>query len=243
MKSRKKTTNGQKSIIILLALAVILLVGSALGSTSAALSYYSDNYTANLAVSNIDVALVENGVEAPEKLLSHMGEDKIMLGKKYKEELTVKNTGTIDQYVRVSIAKSWMKEVEIDGKMEKVKYTSLSPNLIDLNLTGNGWIEDKNASTEERTVLYYSGILAGGEEAPIFADTIRIDGSVATQATKETVKSENGYTTITTTYKYDGVTFNLEAQVDAVQTHNAQDAIKSAWGVDVKVSPDGTLSL
>lgn len=237
MKSRKKTTNGQKSIIILLALAVILLVGSALGSTSAALSYYSDNYTANLAVSEIGVALVENGNETSEKLLANMvGEnEKIQLGKKYPEELTVRNTGEIDQYVRVSIVKSWMK----DGK----KVTSLSPNLIDLNLTGNGWIEDKNASTEERTVLYYSGILAGGAEAPIFADTIRIDGSVATQATKETVKSENGYTTITTTYKYDGVTFNLEAQVDAVQTHNAQDAIKSAWGVDVKVSPDGTLSL
>ena len=237
MKSRKKTTNGQKSIIILLALAVILLVGSALGSTSAALSYYSDNYTANLAVSEIGVALVENGNETSEKLLANMvGEnEKIQLGKKYPEELTVRNTGEIDQYVRVSIVKSWMK----DGK----KVTSLSPDLIDLNLTGNGWIEDKNASTEERTVLYYSGILAGGAEGPIFADTIRIDGSVATQATKETVKSENGYTTITTTYKYDGVTFNLEAQVDAVQTHNAQDAIKSAWGVDVKVSPDGTLSL
>lgn len=237
MKSRKKTTNGQKSIIILLALAVILLVGSALGSTSAALSYYSDNYTANLAVSEIGVALVENGNETSEKLLANMvGEnEKIQLGKKYPEELTVRNTGEIDQYVRVSIVKSWMK----DGK----KVTSLSPDLIDLNLTGNGWIEDKNASTEERTVLYYSGILAGGAEAPVFADTIRIDGSVATQATKETVKSENGYTTITTTYKYDGVTFNLEAQVDAVQTHNAQDAIKSAWGVDVKVSPDGTLSL
>lgn len=237
MKSRKKATNGQKSIIILLALAVILLVGSALGSTSAALSYYSDNYTANLAVSEIGVALVENGNETSEKLLANMvGEnEKIQLGKKYPEELTVRNTGEIDQYVRVSIVKSWMK----DGK----KVTSLSPDLIDLNLTGNGWIEDKNASTEERTVLYYSGILAGGAEAPVFADTIRIDGSVATQATKETVKSENGYTTITTTYKYDGVTFNLEAQVDAVQTHNAQDAIKSAWGVDVKVSPDGTLSL
>ena len=194
MKSRKKTTNGQKSIIILLALAVILLVGSALGSTSAALSYYSDNYTANLAVSEIGVALVENGNETSEKLLANMvGEnEKIQLGKKYPEELTVRNTGEIDQYVRVSIVKSWMK----DGK----KVTSLSPDLIDLNLTGNGWIEDKNASTEERTVLYYSGILAGGAEAPIFADTIRIDGSVATQATKETVKSENGYTTITTTY-------------------------------------------
>ena len=85
--------------------------------------------------------------------------------------------------------------------------------------------------------------MAGGEDAPVCADTILIDGAVASKASKETVKSENGYTTVTTTYRYDGVTFNLEAQADAVQTHNAKDAIKSAWGVDVNVSSDGTLSL
>ena len=37
---------------------------------------------------------------------------------------------------------------------------------------------------------------------------------------------------ITTIYKYDGVEFHVDVEVDAVQTHNAQDAIKSAWGVD-----------
>lgn len=35
--------------------------------------------------------------------------------------------------------------------------------------------------------------------------------------------------------KYDGYSFNLDAEVDAVQTHNAKAAIKSAWGVDVSV--------
>ena len=40
-------------------------------------------------------------------------------------------------------------------------------------------------------------------------------------------------------YKYDGYSFNLEAEVNAVQTHNAAEAIKSAWGVDVNVSADG----
>lgn len=237
MKRRKRASRGQKTTLILLALAVILLAGSALGSTRAALSYYSDNYTANLAVSEIGVALVENGEITNDKLLANMvGKDeKVIPGREYKEELTVRNTGEIDQYVRVSIAKSWMK----DGQ----KVTSLSPDLIILGLTGNGWLEDPNASTEERTVLYYSRPLASGEEAQIFADTIKIDGAVASKASKETVKSENGYTTVTTTYRYDGVTFNLEAQVDAVQTHNAQDAIKSAWGVDVNVSSDGTLSL
>lgn len=49
--------------------------------------------------------------------------------------------------------------------------------------------------------------------------------------------------TITTTYEYDGAQFVLEATVDAVQTHNAKDAIKSAWGVDVNISDDGALSL
>ena len=38
------------------------------------------------------------------------------------------------------------------------------------------------------------------------------------------------YHSVTTTYVYDNVAFQIEAQVDAVQTHNASDAIKSAWG-------------
>ncbi|MFR0951708.1 MAG: hypothetical protein ACLSGK_02280 [Lachnospiraceae bacterium] len=47
--------------------------------------------------------------------------------------------------------------------------------------------------------------------------------------------------TITYTYKYNGnYTFHIDAEVDAVQTHNAKDAIKSAWGVDVNVSDDET---
>ena len=34
-----------------------------------------------------------------------------------------------------------------------------------------------------------------------------------------------------------------QAEADAVQTHNAADAIKSAWGADVVISKDGSLSL
>lgn len=61
---------------------------------------------------------------------------------------------------------------------------------------------------------------------------------------EETVTiDENGYKTITFTYAYNGYTFQLDAEVHAVQTHNAQEAIKSAWGVDVEVDADGTLRL
>ena len=41
-------------------------------------------------------------------------------------------------------------------------------------------------------------------------------------------------------YTYNGYTFTLDAEVDAVQTHNAKDAIKSAWGIDVSVNDEET---
>ena len=50
------------------------------------------------------------------------------------------------------------------------------------------------------------------------------------------------YTTITTTYDYDGLQFCVEASVDALQEHNAEDAILSAWGRKVSIS-NGSLSL
>ena len=40
-------------------------------------------------------------------------------------------------------------------------------------------------------------------------------------------------TTYTYEYEYDGYSFQVSAEVDAVQTHNAADAVKSAWGVDI----------
>ena len=41
-------------------------------------------------------------------------------------------------------------------------------------------------------------------------------------------------------YAYDGYKFVVEAEVNAVQTHNAKEAIKSAWGVDVELAADGS---
>ena len=51
---------GRKVTYGLLALAVVLLLGSTLGSTRAALTYYSDNYVAEITVSQIGVTLLEN---------------------------------------------------------------------------------------------------------------------------------------------------------------------------------------
>ena len=47
--------------VVLLSAAAILLVSSAVGSTQAALTYYSENYSAEVTVSSIGVSLLENG--------------------------------------------------------------------------------------------------------------------------------------------------------------------------------------
>lgn len=236
---------------LLVSAAAVLLVGSAVGSTRAALTYYSENYGAQISVPSIGVSLVENGTvvssrdyegntwsESEGELLTGLlaeGE-KVTLGQDYTEELSVTNSGTIDTFVRVILTKSWQDE-------SGAKDTSLSPELIDLNLlTGNGWVIDESASTRERTVLYYASALASGESTTPLSDTISIDPAVGTKVTRTESTDAEGNTTITMEYAYDGYTFHLDAEVDAVQTHNAEEAIRSAWGVDV-VSDGNTISL
>lgn len=243
MRKKRKASNNRKVTFVLLALAVILLLGSAVGSTRAALTYYSENYTAEIKVSQIGVSLTENGKvvsrrdydgddwkkESSPLLENMLGEgEKLALNKKYDEKLCVQNTGEIDEYVRVRIYKYWNKA----GSEKKIN--TLSPGLIKLNLTNDGeWVNpdgntsDANNINKECTVLYHKGPISVGREVE-FADTIAIDKAVAAEFT--TVDKGNGI--VETVYKYDGVEFHVNVEVDAVQTHNAQDAIKSAWGVD-----------
>ena len=265
---KKKKAFKIKPLFLLIAAAVLLLA-STVGSTQAALTYYSENYMAEVTVSNIGVKLLENGTEvsrrnyvddkgitwddtndgtlfASGKLkevcadgeLKEVNASDLVLGKKYQEELKAENSGAIASYVRMIITKSWK---DANGK----KDTTLSPALIDLNLvTGdNGWVVDQSASTPERTVLYYKNILKVGEATTACTDTVRIDPAISTKVIETVSTDAAGLKTITFVYEYDGYTFNIEAEVDAVQTHNAIDAIKSAWGVDVAVDEHGTLSL
>ena len=143
----------------------------------------------------------------------------------------------ITQYVRVTVLRYWLVPSE-DGK-GWVKSQTLSPDLIDLHFTeGSGWVEDATARTRERNVLYYTRPLAPGETAPLFADTLTVSPDAA--VTVERVEDGNH---IVTTYLYDDASFQLEVTVDAVQDHNAEDAIWSVWGRRVSIDPDGTLSL
>jgi hypothetical protein len=223
--------------IVLFVLAAALLLGSGIGGARAALTYYSDSYRTQVSMNSTGVVLNENGAAIDGVLLEQdLEEDgSIILGKSYPEELTVTNTGDIDTYVRVSVYKYWL-----DANGDKL--TQLSPDLIGLNLTGGDWVVDEAASTTERTVLYYTKPVSSGETTPAFSDTLTIDSSVAATVSQET-SEQDGYTTITTTYAYDGVSFQVEVEADVVQSHNAADAILSAWGRVVTIADDGTLAL
>jgi len=234
----KKFITSPYTTLAAFGLAAGLLLFSSIGGARAALTYYSETYSSRIQMYEIDVMLVENERQVEGELLKDMlpeGET-LKPGKVYKEELSVYNSGMIGQYVRVSLYKYWMDEA---GE----KLVTLSPELIDLHLVnlGTDWLVDEEASTRERTVIYYNKVLATETETPLFADTLTINGDIAAKVS-QTTETKDGYTTIHTVYDYDGVRFALEARVDAVQEHNAEDAAWSAWGRRVHVS-DGILSL
>lgn len=250
----KKRVLGKRKPVLLLAASAVLLLMSTVGSTRAALTYYSDYAAVQMSVSSIGVSLVEN-----EKVVSHRNydndgwssdgtgqllegrftdEEKVKPGKRYEEKLQVFNSGVIDTYVRVILCRSWM---DAEGN----KDTTLTPALIGLELAseGSGWMVDESASTPERTILYYTRPLASGESTPAFCDAVRIDPAIAAKVIRKDTVDAEGNKIITTTCAYDGYRFCLDAEVDAVQTHSAVDAIKSAWGIDAAVAEDGSFSI
>ncbi len=248
----KKRRFPSARLLLLFFLSAVLILLSAAGSTRATLMYYSENYSVEVAVSNIGVSLLENGeviscrnykedrwAEKTGYLLENRFDDeRLVPGRRYPEELSVVNSGAIDSYVRVVLYKSWK-------NARGGKDTTLFPELIgfEMNLNRSGWIEDRKASTPERAVYYYRYPLSPGQETPALCRSFRLDPSIWKEVTELVSEEENGYRTITTTYAYDGYSFCVNAETDTVQTHNAQEALKSAWGIDANVGADGSLNL
>ena len=124
MKKKKRAI--PKKTALLLGLAAVLLLGSAVGSTRAALTYYSENYVAGVEMSSIGLTLLENGklvgernydkngawMESSAELLTGLTaketSGKLVPGKHYEEKLTVSNSGNIDSYVRLIVTKRWL---------------------------------------------------------------------------------------------------------------------------------------
>ena len=228
-------TKISKRTVALFAAAIMLLCGGGAVGTAALPNIVGQDYVADIELDELGVSLYENDVDVSGGALleNTFGEAKVIPGKSYKEEIAVqKADGSADEYVRVVVRKYWTK----DG--EAVKKTELSPDLIQLSYNGKDynsskWIKGKTSTETE--YYYYKTPLTAKEaaSAPLF-NKIRIDDSIldaVSEDVTEPSEATGGKTVYTYTYDYNGYQFNVEAEAQAVQTHNAKDAIKSVWGV------------
>lgn len=275
----KKFFKSSVATALVFALAILLLSIGTIGGTQAALQRFSNLYQGQISMKNIGVTLIENGediswrnydkVEANDKwaeetgyLIQHIVENDpndvaLKIGKSYPFELQVRNSGSIDQYVRVTIYKYF-----VDASGNKIspdkfgwfpgggtKQLNIDPSqpypaddsnknpleLINIELANIGdskdWTKDDSSSTPERTVLYYNKILScvdGQNTTSAFTNTFTVSSDVTKLFTKTT--NDDGTTSDTYIYTSDGLGAVVEVQVDAVQTKHAEDAKTSAWG-------------
>ena len=212
------------------AIAAALLITGTIGSALAAgLTGLSKPYRGGFELTpSVEMTIVENGTAVTadtDHLMQKLVKDEedINVGQQYPEKLTIKNSGGVDAYMRVIVYRYW---TDADGN----KLQDLDPSLIELDLVNGGrWVVDPASSTKERTIMYYKGVFAAGDESTPFATTIRLSPDTNNIVT-QTKDPATGY--IKTVYDYDGRQFCIEIVADAVQTHNAEAAIKSSWGAD-----------
>ena len=241
-------------IIAAFVVAAALIVVGGVGTARAVAQYQSNAYEAQIAMKEVGVTISENGTLVADKqdnkvsdLLTNLvpeGET-FATNKPYAEVLKATNAGTITEYIRVVLDLYWK---DAEGN----KLTNLSPSLIGMSLTedgdwlkdleANGWVIDYDNSSYlnggEQLILYYAQPVEVGDSTSEISNFISVDSKISTAVTQT---EEDGV--VTTVYKYDGVQFGVGIEADAIQTHNAEDAMLSAWGVKVNIDDDGTLSL
>ena len=220
----KQFLRSPKATVVLFVLAAVLVGFGGINAILAAPRIESADYRAQVQLTSMNVAVIENGnvIDGDGAMLKRFagqGAADFKIGQSYDEVISVRNAKRpsstnegegIDEYVRVSVYRYWTDE---NGKA-----VDLNPAFIKLNfLTENGWTIDEEASTPERTVLYYNDVLPVGEETKPFADKLTIDSAVATAVSGGA-------------YSYDNVQFHVKVTADAVQSHNGKEAMTSAWG-------------
>ena len=222
-----------KRTVALLAATILLLSSGGIMGTNAALNITTEGdraYDATIATDRLSVQLIENGEELDDEatLFAELQESGVEPGMPYEETIGVKNNGQADEYIRVVVRKYW---TDPDGN----KDTKLKPSLIELT-ESSGWTK-KSGGSEETAIYYYAEPVKKDGEINLF-ESVRINDSIAKEKkiyfNGEEVQAipTQGTGTITYEYKYNGYTFNVEAEAQSVQTHNAKEAIKSVWGVD-----------
>lgn len=228
---RFKGTKLSNRTIALFAAAILLLSSGGFLGVKAAPLVIGQYYDATLQLDAIAVDLYKDGEAAGDNLLDDI--TTVNPGKVYNENISVFNSGTAPEYVRLVVRKYWTHK---DKSGNVVKDTKVDPSLIELTMA-EGWQLNKSESTSENTpagetsVYYFSDQLSPKAEQRAI-QSVRVSDEVLKDVTVDVSdKSPEGKTVYTYTYKYNGYSINIEAEAQAVQTHNANDAIQSVWGV------------
>lgn len=256
MKKMRSFFRSSMGTTFMFMLAVLLLMTGTIGGVRAAPQIFNPDFAySGVELDQIGITLRENGKDVSSRdynkktevfdyksnssdpkmgtlvgsmLINKEGkEEKLKLGKEYEEKLSVYNSGSIPEFVRVTVYKYWVDDKGNRFDAYNSKGEDIINGLIKLHfLEKDGWVIDKNATTKERTVLYYQNLLNPGKSTPDFTDTLTIDSSIMDYAKVTTETKGN-----TVSWVADGMTFMIEAEADGVQNHNATAAVKSAWGL------------
>ena len=230
--------------------------------------FYLNHLQVHLLENGKDVCGEQNNLDGTSKVTGNLATSlgyksisepgTIEPGKLYEERIAARNGNNIDEFVRLTIRKYWVQtEKAEDGtytikkneKGEPVKVENMDPAWIHLTYEGSedgntgAWAENKSEATAESRTFYYRKDLDPKADSAELFDKIMIDKQVA-KLGKVDEKKEGNKTVYTYIYKYDGCAFFIEADVQAIQTHNASQAIKSQWGVSNVTAdysdPEGT---
>ena len=208
--SEVKSASPRTVRMMVLAAAVLLVVGIAgvVQSTQAQLVFMSENYVAEFAQTHIGVALTENDVvvEGDDALLA---DPEALLGgdaQMIPGKAYAERLSAVNTTDMGEYVRLTVRKYWADA--DGTKNPLLDPALIQLTYDSEDWVLNPEESTDERLVFYYRHLLDAHEAA--------IDPSVSTA-----------------TGDFSQCRVALSAQVDSVQINYADDAAKSAWGVDV----------
>ncbi len=262
-----------KKLMIPLIISFALMVGGAIGSfalSNSGLTFESEDYNAWFYLNHLQVHLLENGRDVCEghndldgskkvsgELVQYLGYHKdgekavlgnVEPGMRYKEEIAARNGQDIPIYLRLTVRKYWVVCDEEGHPTDKVP--ELSPEKIHLSYgekdyNDSKWFLNEKESTSEMKTYYYKTKLTPEKKdtEPLFDSLVLDNKLVEKEEVSREKNEETGVTTIKYRYKYDGYAFVIKADVQAVQTHNINDAIKSQWGVDIVTCEGGVLKL
>lgn len=237
-----------KRTLALAAVAVLLFTSGGIMGARAQLTIFSEDYEAQFRLDHLRVHLLENGEDVcggnntlenkTECILLHkLGYDgqnpgTFEPGKVYPEKIEANNGTEIPQYVRLTIKKYWR-------NAQGDKDASLSPDLIELkydkkDYNDGAWQINELETTAESATYYYNTVLGPNDTTDPLMTKLRINESIVSEENlieEPPVETKDG-TTITYKFKYDDYVACIEADVQAIQTHNVNDAIESLWGVE-----------